>query len=100
MAMASPELAIILLNLSIILLAYFSIYPKLAGNSFHKISIYDLFTSGFALLVVALNYWGSGHEFNLLIANTNWFWFTLITYVAIEVPIMLWYFKKYKIKVK
>ena len=97
--MDSPELAIILLNLIIVLVAYLSIYPKLAGNSFNKISFYDIFASGFALLVVGLNYWGSGHEFNLLISTTNWFWFTLIIYGVIEIPIMVWYFKKQKVKV-
>ena len=97
--MDSPELAIILLNLIIVLVAYLSIYPKLAGNNFNKISFYDIFASGFALLVVGLNYWGSGYEFNLLISNTNWFWFTLIIYGLIEIPIMVWYFKKQKVKV-
>jgi len=96
--MDSVELSIILLNLIIILVAYLSIYPKVAGSSFNKISFYDLFTSGFAFLVVGLNYWGSGHEFSLLITNTNWFWFTLVTYGAIEIPIAVWYFKKQKIK--
>lgn len=97
--MDSAELPIILLNFIIILVAYLSIYPKLAGNNFNKISFYDLFTSAFALLVVGLNYWGSGHEFSLLFTNTNWFWFTLVTYGAIEIPIAVWYFKKHKVNV-
>lgn len=97
--MDSPEFAIILLNLFIILVAYFSIYPKLAGNNFNKISFYDLFASGFAFLVVGVNYWESGYQFNLLITNTNWFWFTLVIYGAIEIPIMFWYFKKQKVKI-
>jgi hypothetical protein len=94
-----PELAILLLNLIIILVAYFSIYPKVAGSDLTKISICDLFTSGFALVVVGLNYWGSSYEFNLLISYVNWFWFTFITYGVIEVPIMVWYFKKQKVNV-
>jgi hypothetical protein len=94
-----PELQIIVLNLIIVLVAYLSIYPKLAGSNFNKISIYDVFTSGFSLLVVGLNYWGSGQEFNLLVTNTNWFWFTLITYLVIEIPVMIWYFKENKVKV-
>jgi hypothetical protein len=97
--MVSPELSVLLLNLTIILVAYLSIYPKLAGNSFNKISVYDLFTSGFSLLVVGLHYWGSGHAFNIIITDINWFWFTFLTYGVIEIPIMLWYFKKQKIKV-
>ncbi len=95
-----PELPIIVLNLVIVLVAYLSIYPKLAGSDFHKISIYDVFASGFSLLVVGLSYWGSGQEFNLVVFSTNWFWFTLITYGAIEIPIMIWYFKKNKVQIK
>lgn len=53
------------------------------------ISIYDVFTSGFSLLVVGLSCCGSGQEFKILVINTNWFWFTLITYSAIETPIMI-----------
>lgn len=96
--MTSPELAIILLNLVIVLVAYFSIYPKLAGNDFYKISLYDLLTSSFALFVVGYHYWGSAQEFNLFLFSTNWFWFTLLTYAVIEIPIMVWYFKKQKVK--
>lgn len=93
-----PEIPILALNLIIILVAYLSIYPKLAGQSFNKISFYDLYASGFALFVVGLNYWGSGQDFSLLIFNTNWFWFTIVTYGLIELPIMVWYFKKHKVK--
>ncbi len=96
--MESPEFSIILLNLAIVLVAYFSLYPKLAGNNFNKISFYDLFASGFSVLVVGLSYWGSGYEFNLLFFKTNWFWFTIVSYGAIEIPIMLWYFKKQQVK--
>jgi len=97
--MDSSELSIIFLNLVIVLVAYLFIYPKLAGNNFNKMSFYDIFTSGFSLLVVGLHYWDSGHEFNLLVSNVNWFWFTLVTYGVIEIPVAIWYFKKQKVKV-
>ena len=96
--MESPELSILALNLIIVLVSYLSIYPKLAGNDLKKITFLDILSSGFALLVVGLNYWGSGHEFNILINNVNWFWFTLISYFLMEVPVMLWYFKKQNVK--
>jgi len=96
--MESVELSIIALNLVIILVAYLSIYPKLSGNSINKISVFDVYASGFALLVVGLNYWGSEEEFTIIISSVNWFWFTLITYGLIEIPVMVWYFKKNKVK--
>jgi hypothetical protein len=98
--MENSEFAIIILNLIIVLVAYLSIYPKLAGSSFNKISFYDIFASGLALGIVGLQFWGTGHEFNLLITKVNWFWYTLIIYGAIEIPVMIWYFKKNKVAVK
>ncbi|GAA6206113.1 MULTISPECIES: hypothetical protein [Thalassotalea] len=97
--MVTPELSIIVLNLFIILVAYISIYPKLAGNSFNKISFYDIFASGFSLVLVGFNYWESSYQFSLLVTKTNWFWFTFISYAIIEIPIMIWYFKKRKVKI-
>jgi hypothetical protein len=98
--MTSPEFLVIFLNTSIILVAYLSVYPKLAGNNFKKISYYDFFMSGLALCVVGFKFWESGYEFSLLIFNVNWFWYTLATYAAIEIPIMLWYFKKNGVEMK
>ena len=98
--MVSIEYTVIVLNAIIILVAYLSVYPKLAGNSFNKISFYDLFASGLALTIVGSKYWGSGQQFSLLVAEVNWFWFTLITYAIIEIPVMLWYFKKNNVDVK
>lgn len=95
--MLSAELAIILLNVIVVLFAYGSIYPKIAGNSFNKITFYDLFVSGFVLAVVGAKFWGTGQEFNLLITDVNWFWFTLVTFGAIEIPVFLAYCKKHKV---
>ena len=94
----APELAVLALNLAVIVVAYFSFYPKLAGGDINKIGFFDLITSGFALFVVGTHYWGSDEVFNLVVMEVNWFWFTLATYAALETPILLWYLKKYKTK--
>ena len=98
--MLSPELTVILLNVGITLLAYLSVYPTLAGNDFNKIALYDFGTSSIALAIVGYHYWSSDYQFDLLVADVSWFWFTLATYTAIEIPVMLWYFKKHKVVVK
>ena len=97
--MLAPELSIILLNVVIALLAYLSVYPTLAKNDFNKIALYDFGTSSIALTIVGYHYWGSDYQFNLLVTEVNWFWFTLATYTAIEIPVMFWYFKKHKVVV-
>ena len=97
--MHNAEWAIVALNAIIILVAYLSVYPKLAGSDFNKIAGYDLLASGLALFIVGYKYWGSGHDFTLLFTEVNWFWFTFITYAIIEVPVMLWYFRKHRVDV-
>ncbi|MFC0348253.1 hypothetical protein [Undibacterium danionis] len=98
--MPSPELAVLGLNVVIVLLAYLSVYPTLAGNQIHKIAAYDTLTSSIALAIVGYHFWESPYQFNLLIADVNWFWFTLISYGVIEIPLMLWYFKKHQVDTK
>lgn len=92
--MQSPELAVILLNVVILCVVYLSIYPKLAGYNINKVAWLDILASCLALLIVGYKYWGTGLEFSIIITEVNWFWFTLLTYMILEVPISLWYFRK------
>lgn len=92
--MDTPEITILILNVIAVFIAYFIVYPRLCGSNGVKIANNDLMASGLVLLVAGSMYWGAEIEFNLLFVSVNWFWFTLLTYAAIEIPIMLWYFKK------
>ncbi|WP_108946227.1 hypothetical protein [Shewanella halifaxensis] len=91
------ELSIIGLVFVVVIVGYLSIYPKIAGNNFNKLSLCDLVSSSFVMILVGLKYWGSGYEFSLLIFSVNWFWFTFVVYAIIEVPIAIWYFKKHAV---
>lgn len=93
-----PEQVILLLNMIVVGLGYFVIYPRVAGNSFSKITGHDVIATCVVLAISASLYYGSSIEFKLLIIDVNWFWFTLLTYAAIEVPVLLWYIKKYKVE--
>ncbi len=62
-----------------------------------KIAKNDLAASGIVLIVAGSIFWGSGEQFSLLLFSVNWFWFTLIAYAVIEIPIMLWYFQKHDV---
>ncbi|OIQ48025.1 MAG: hypothetical protein BM565_03400 [Gammaproteobacteria bacterium MedPE] len=96
--MLSPEQTVLLLNVIVVFLGYFVIYPRVAGNNFTKITGHDLIATGIVLMTSASIYYGSGTEFNLLITQVNWFWFTLLTYAAIEIPVLLWYMKKHNVE--
>jgi hypothetical protein len=89
----SVELSVLLLNAVIIAIAYTWVYPKLAGKDINKVAIFDCVTSGIALVIVANKYWGSGIELNFLLFELNWFWFTLLSYSVIEIPVAIWYFR-------
>lgn len=98
--MAMPELSIILLIAVVVAVSYVSIYPKVAGNDINRLLWCDTAISAFVLSLVGFKYWGSGDAFSLLLLDVNWFWFTLIMYLTIEVPAALWYAKKHQIKME
>jgi hypothetical protein len=92
-----PELIVIAINAVVILLAYFIFYPRLAGSDGNKVAFYDGFISIASLTIVGALYWGSEHRFNALIFSLNWFWFALLVYVLMELPLVWWYYKKHNV---
>ena len=95
--MLNLELVILSINILLLLFVYLWLFPKVAGSDIKKLSTYDLVTSMVSLTIVGFLFWESGFEFNALLFTTNWFWFTLVTYFIIEIPLALWYFKKYDV---
>lgn len=95
--MYSPEQIILCLNAVVVLMTYFVVYPRLCGANGWRIAINDLLASITVLVVAGVLYAGNGQPFSLLFFSTNWFWFALLTYTAMETPLMLWYFKKHNV---
>ncbi len=95
--MLNLEFVIILINILLLFFVYLWLFPRVAGSDITKLSTYDLITSIVSVSIAGSLFWGSGFEFNALFITTNWFWFTLITYFTIEIPLAIWYFKKYDI---
>ena len=95
--MANPELIIICLNTVVILAAYLVIYPKVAGADGSKIAINDAIASVICLVVAGSLFWETGQNFNIIFTNVNWFWFTILSYAAIEIPFMIWYYNKHDV---
>lgn len=90
----TAELSIYLLNAVILFVAYTFVYPKIAGQNINQIALLDVLSSALAVFIVANKYWGSGIELGFLSMRINWFWFTLISYTVLEVPVAIWYLKK------
>jgi len=95
--MKNPELILLLLNAIIIGLSYLIIYPRVAGANINKILINDVIATTCALLVAGSMFWGADVQFNIILGDLNWFWFALLSYAALEIPMMLWYFKKHNV---
>lgn len=93
--MPQPEVLILCLNSVAMLLAYFYIYPRFCGSDGKKIASNDLVVTGVLLAISGSLFWGTGQTFSLIWFSTNWFWFTYLSCLAIELPLMLWYFNKH-----
>jgi len=93
----SPEAFIFALTLTIILIAYFFVYPRTAKSDAIKVALYDIGASSISLLIAGFFFWNSGVEFSLYFVTVNWFVFTLTCYALLEMPFMAWYFKKHNV---
>ena len=92
-----PEITILIINLTFILVSYLLIYPEWAKDDINKIMKLDIFFSLLSMIVVGLIFWNSNNSFNIFITTVNWFWFYLITYFIIESWFFAWYKKKYNV---
>ena len=95
--MDNHEFIIVILNVVIVCIAYFIVYPKVAGSDLRKIAINDFFASSISLAIAGYLFWNTGREFSVVVTNVNWFWFTILTYLAVEIPFSMWYAKKFKV---
>jgi len=95
--MKNPELLILALNLIVILLVYFIVFPLFCGANVKKLVKNDMLAVAIILLVSGSIFWGTEQVFKLLLFSVNWFWFTLISYSIMEIPFMLYYLKKHNL---
>ena len=94
----SPEMLLLLLNAIILCLAYFLIYPRSVGGNIGKLMQSDLLATVTSVVVAGFLFWGTNQPFELLFGEVNWFVFSVVTFLFMEVPFALWYFKKFDIK--
>jgi len=95
--MISPELDVIAISLVFITMAYTWIYPNYCGSDGNKIAVFDALISLVLLLIIGSHYWETGTEFSIVVTTLNWFWFTALVNVLVELPVALWYYKKHDV---
>ncbi|NOU52505.1 hypothetical protein HG263_18490 [Pseudoalteromonas sp. JBTF-M23] len=88
------EFNVVVLNMIVLSIAYGLIYPHCA-NTLKKISLQDIMAACASLSVVGSVFYSSGVKFSFVWVDVNWFWFTLITFIALEIPLFIWYARRY-----
>lgn len=96
----APELQVLAINAVALAVAYLLIYPALGpltNTTATKLRIAkaDAVVCTAALATVGALFWGSGTRFSLLLFEVNWFWFGLLTLVAMEIPLYLWFLRRH-----
>lgn len=90
----TPEAAILLINATVLLICYLVVLPRWAGGNLNRIALHDFMATLVALVLAGSLYLGTGTTFDLGPLSLNWFWFALLTYFAMELPLMFWYLNK------
>jgi hypothetical protein len=96
--MLTPEIIIITINFIILLILYGVVCPAYFGFDFKKLVIYDSVASGVSVVVAGKLYWNTGVEFNVLLGSVNWFWFSVLAYLLLEIPFYLRYSGKNQVQ--
>ncbi|MBQ4847559.1 hypothetical protein J8L98_22790 [Pseudoalteromonas sp. MMG013] len=91
------EFAVLTLNMIVLVIAYGLLNPSFAGNCLRKILMQDVMALSVSLLVIGTSFMNTTLNFTLLAFNVNWFWFTLLTFIILQVPMFIWYAKRWQV---
>ena len=93
-----PETLLLGLNGVILGLAYVLIYPRMVADDLNTFIQSDLLATATSVIVAGSLFWGTNQPFDLLFGEVNWFVFSVVTFLLMETPFALWYFKKFDLK--
>ena len=91
----APELTLLIINAVLMAYAYLWAYPALPEKTWRAIMVRDIAISLAAVGLAGMLYWGTGIAFSLILFDTNWFVFSVLTLAAMETPLFLWFAKKH-----
>lgn len=93
----TPELQLLVLNATIVLIAYLGIYPSMRHITLARMMAADTVLTALALGVAAALFWDSGTRFSLLLFSTNWAVFAFLTLLVMEIPLFIWFCRRHDI---
>lgn len=91
----SPELQLLIFHVVIMAVAYGGIYPSMKTLTIERIVMVDLALINIGLAAMGGLLWGSGVSFSLILFETNWVVFILLTGFVMELPLFHWFCKKH-----
>jgi hypothetical protein len=87
------ELIVVFYILATLAFAYLWLYPKVVGDNVKLMVWLDVLVTGIPVGISALLFWESDPVFRIFSLEFNWFFFTVLTMVIIELPIFSLYLK-------
>ncbi len=89
-----PELQLLLINAVIMGMAYFGIYPSRRITHVRQMIATDLALTCLSLLAAGGLFYGSGERFGMILFETNWAIFAVLTLVLMEIPLFIWFCRR------
>mgnify|MGYP000887826809 CR=1 FL=1 len=94
----APELQLLIVNATIVLIAYLGIYPSMRKLTLRVVLADDhAVLTALALGTAGALFWGTGIRFRMLLFTTNWAVFSLVSMQAMEFPLLIWFCRKHGI---
>lgn len=93
----TPALTILTINAVFVVFAYGLAYPLLRVRTIGALALYDAIICSVAVGLAGVLFWGSGTAFSLVLFDTNWFVFSLLTLMLIEALPAMAYLKRHNI---
>ena len=87
------ELLVVFYILATLAVAYLWLYPKYVGNNIKLMAWVDVVVTSIPIGISAILFWASDPVFQLFSFELNWFVYTLVVLLAIELPIFILYLK-------
>jgi hypothetical protein len=94
----SPEATILTINAVLLAFAYIWAYPNLPEKRWQSIMWRDAVISIAALVVAGLLFAGRVIAFNLVLFESNWIVFSIVTMLIMETPLFMWFARKYDLQ--
>ena len=90
------ELTVILLNMIVLVFAYGLLNPVFSGSNLAKVSFQDLMALSISLLITGTSLPAKTVGFSIILFDVNWFCFTVLSFMALKIPLFVWYAKHWK----